>query len=74
MNSNELSSDPQIEAYLRFLTRELAFSGNPADLRRYLSAYVAYAEYRRSGSQAARFYTWYVITEAFQGVPGGADK
>jgi hypothetical protein len=58
------SNDPQIEGYLAFLTRELIFSDDPADLRRYLSAHVAYAKFRRSGMQETRFQAWQAIVNA----------
>ena len=53
-NNLEPFSDPRIEAYLAFLTRELIFSDDPIELRAFLSANYAYDKFRRLGTPACR--------------------
>jgi hypothetical protein len=61
--ASELSSDPRIEAYLRFSASNLLFSDDPIDRHGYLNCHLAYSRYRQSGSQESRFQTWRTIQE-----------
>jgi hypothetical protein len=60
-NNLEPSSDPQIEAYLAFLTRALIFSDDPVELRAFLFAHYAYNKFQRLGTPECRRYAWHLI-------------
>jgi hypothetical protein len=64
-STNDLETDSWIEERLRFLAPAIGLmSDDPVVRRNYYFAHVAYAEFRKSGSQENRYLTWQAIEEA----------
>jgi hypothetical protein len=62
--NSEPFSDPQIAAYLAYLTGELIFSDDPIELRSFLFARYAYEKFQRLGTPACRRFAWHTIQHA----------